>query len=324
MSDEVVKRLLASLDRNAVYVDVNPKRIDSVDKILGKARYTTDLVNCDASYVKVFRSPLPRGKISKIDYTEAQKIQGVTRVISSHDIPGTNRIGFFLPDQPVLCDEDVRYVGDPIVIVVAETPEAAKMAVDAVKCDITPLPGVFSVEEALEDSSPRIHEKGNLVASYHAGYGDCDAGFRKSGVILEGTYKTPYQEHVCLETEAALAIPENKGVTIITCAQGPFAVERAVRTALGGAVEKVRVIVPTVGGAFGGKVESMDEVACVAALAACLTTNLRYSRMTERNLLWPLKNGIRRLSREKSERRRKENCWLWRRTYFLTLEPMHI
>ena len=169
-------------------------------------------------------------------------------------------MGFFIQDQPLFCDKKVRFIGDAVSMVIAETPEAAELGVKAVEVDYEPLPAVFDPEDALRDGAVKIHEKGNFLDSYFVQKGDIEEGFRKADIIVKGRYQTPVQEQAYLETEAALAYPTREGITVLGSLQCPFAVEKAVKIVLGKAVPNVRIILAPTGGAFGGKEDAPDEV----------------------------------------------------------------
>ena len=256
-------------------------RIDSVEKVTGKVKYTTDLIEKDALYLRVVRSPYPHAFVKGLDKSLAEKVTGVTKVLTAKDIPGVNEIGFFIQDQPVMCDTKVRYIGDAVAMIVADSPEAAQLGVEAVKVQYEPLPGIFDPRDSLQTGATRIHEKGNLIDSFFIRKGDASIGLEKADIVVEGTYRTPIQEHAYLETEAAIGIPTEDGITVIACLQVPFAVEKAVRRVLGKAVKNVRIVQAPTGGAFGGKEDAPDDVAARVALAAYHTKKpvlLAYSR----------------------------------------------
>ncbi len=257
------------------------RRVDALEKVVGKTRYTTDMIDQTVLYLRIIRSPHAHALIKKMDFSESEKIPGVVRVVTARDVPGANEVGFFIQDQPLFCDKKVRFVGDSVAMVAAETPEAAELGVEAAKIDYEPLPGIFDPQEALQDGATRIHEKGNLLDHYFVRKGDVEDGFRRADVIVKGTYETPVQEQAYLETEAALAYPTPDGITVLGSLQCPFAVEKAVKIVLGKAVRNVRIILAPTGGAFGGKEDAPDEVCARAALATYLTkkpTLLAFSR----------------------------------------------
>jgi CO/xanthine dehydrogenase Mo-binding subunit len=246
-------------------------RIDAFEKVAGETRYTTDNVQEDALYVRVVRSPHPHALIKRIDASAAEHVQGVVRVATARDVPGSNYIGYVVQDRPLLCQERARFVGDSVAIVVADTPESAELGVQAVRVDYEQLPAVFDPEQALRPGAPAIHPSGNLTAAHMVNFGDAERGLAKADFVVKGVYRTPVQEHAYLETEAALAYPKKDGVVVLGSMQNPFMVKKAVATILGGAAPNVRIIQAPTGGGFGGKQDAPDEVCSMAALGAWLT-----------------------------------------------------
>ena len=138
-------------------------RVDALDKLTGKALYAGDVSFPGMLHLKILRSNRPHAKILHIRSDEAERHPGVVAVFTYKDIPGTNKIGFAQKDQPVLCDEKVRFIGDPVAMVAAETPEAAEEAISLIRVDYEDLPGVFNPEDALLPDTVKIHETGNLL-----------------------------------------------------------------------------------------------------------------------------------------------------------------
>jgi CO/xanthine dehydrogenase Mo-binding subunit len=271
------------------------RRIDALGKVLGKTRYTTDLIDQTVLYLRIVRSPHAHALVKKIDFSGTEKIPGVVRIVTARDVPGANEVGFFIQDQPLFCDKKVRFVGDAVAMVIAETPEAAELGVQAVRVEYEELSGLFDPQEALREGALKIHDKGNLLDSYFVKKGDVEEGFRQADVIVKGAYETPVQEQAYLETEAALAYPTDDGITVLGSLQCPFAVEKAVKIVLGKAVPNVRIILAPTGGAFGGKEDAPDEVCARAALATYLThkpTMLAFSRK-ESIIFHPKRHPIR-------------------------------
>ena len=195
----------------------------------------------------------------------------MVRVITAADIPGSKNFGAFVQDQPVLCYDKVRFIGDPVALVVAETPESAEGGVRAVEVQYEKLPAVFDPKESLSGKG-MIHERGNLLDRTIVSKGDVTRGLEEADFVVSGTYSTPMQEQAYLETEAALAQKETDGsVTVVGCMQAPFVVEHAVKMVLGSAVPSVRIVVAPTGGAFGGKEDAPEGVCAMAALATHLT-----------------------------------------------------
>lgn len=247
-------------------------RVDALDKVLGKTKYTTDLMQKDVLYVRIVRSVHAHALIKLIDLTAAEKISGVVRIVTAADVPGSNDIGFFIQDQPLFCRDKVRFIGDTMAMVIANSPETAELGVQAVRVEYEPLPEIFDAEKALDEGAAKIHDKGNKLDTHFLKKGDVEKGFAEADFILSGTYKTPIQEQAYLETEAALAYqPSEDSVVVIGSMQCPFAVEKAVKMVLGKAISNVRIIAAPTGGGFGGKEDAPDEVCARAALATYLT-----------------------------------------------------
>ena len=247
------------------------RRTDALEKALGETKYTTDNVQEDALYLRVVRSPHPHALIRRIDTSKAERVQGVVKVATARDIPGSNYIGYVVQDRPLLCVDKVRFVGDNVALVVADTPESAELGVQAVNVDYEELPAVFDPREALKPGAPAIHTSGNLTARHFVRVGDAERGLSKADHVVKGVYSTPVQEQAYLETEAALAFPKSEGVVVLGSMQNPFMVKKAVSTVLGRAVRDVRIIQAPTGGGFGGKQDAPDEVCAMAALGAWLT-----------------------------------------------------
>ena len=248
------------------------RRVDAIEKVLGRTKYTTDLPMKGVLFVRVVRSPHAHALIKAIDGSAAEKLTGVVRVVTAKDVPGSNEIGFFVRDQPLFCKDRVRFIGDAVAMVIAETPEAAEIAVRAVRVEYELLPPIFDPLKALDHNAAKIHEKGNLLDTRFVRKGDVEKGMRDADYIIRGTFRTPVQEQAYLETEAALAFgPEDGCITVVGSMQCPFAVERAVKTVLGDSVSKVRIIEAPTGGGFGGKEDAPDEVCARVALASYLT-----------------------------------------------------
>ncbi|MDG6969446.1 MAG: molybdopterin-dependent oxidoreductase, partial [Nitrososphaerota archaeon] len=203
-------------------------RIDAMEKAAGETKYTTDNVHEDALYVRVVRSPHPHALIRRVDGSSAEGVQGVVKVVTARDVPGSNYIGYVVPDRPLLCQDKVRFVGDSVALVVADTPESAELGVREVKVEYQELPAVLDPREALREGAPPIHPGGNLTARQLVRRGDAVKGLAEADFVLRGTYSTPVQEQAYLETEAALAYPRSRGVTVLGSMQNPFMVKKAV------------------------------------------------------------------------------------------------
>ncbi|NLF51033.1 MAG: xanthine dehydrogenase family protein [Leptolinea sp.] len=254
-------------------------RVDALEKVMGTARFSCDYYLPDMLVARCYRSPLPHARIKLIDSSEALKIPGVKAIITSEDFENHGRFGFPIVDMYMLAYARVRFAGDPIVAVAAEDEDSLQAALKALVVELEPLPGVFDPRNALDSDAPLIgenprdaegHPRGNLLIDYIVRQADPDTVLAKCDVVVDDEYTTMHQEHAYIETEGAVAVPwsGNSGVTVYAGCQSPFnARDNLVRT-LGLAEEDVRVIQPYVGGAFGGKDDTMYQtIAQVAKLA---------------------------------------------------------
>jgi len=237
---------------------------DAVDKATGQAKYYSDLHFNDMLYGRVLRANRPHALIKRIDTSLAQALPGVVAVLTHKDIQGTNRYGIVTPDQPVLCEDKVRYEGDAVALVAAEDPETAERALSLIEVDYESLPVVSDPIEAMKPYSPRVHEAGNIYRHAHIRNGDVESAFKKCAVVVENTYRTGRQMHMFLETEAGVGhLDEDGNVVLYVGGQCPYRDQLQIARALGIPREKIRVISSIVGGAFGGK----DEVTVQIQLA---------------------------------------------------------
>ena len=239
-------------------------RIDAKDKVTGKLIYPSDYYSDDMLWGKVLRSKYPHAKIKSINTSRAEKLKGVIAVLTHKDIEGSNRYGIAIQDQPVLCEDKVRYVGDAVAVVAGETKEIAEKAIELIEVDYEPLPLITNVHNALKSDAIKIHNKGNIILELHFNRGDVGQGFKECDLIVENTYFTPMMDHTFLETEAGFAKIDSDGnVTVWAGGQYPFRDQTQIARTLGYPMEKIRMIEPFTGGAFGGK----DEITCQILLA---------------------------------------------------------
>ncbi len=228
-------------------------RKDAFEKAIGMAKFASDLFPDDFLWVSTVRSKYPHARIVRIDVSKAIKMPGVVAVFTHRDVPN-NRYGVFVKDRPVLCDTHVRYIGDPVALVAAESMEEAEEAREEVVVEYEPLPAVTDPIAAMEPTSISIHEGGNICRSTRITFGDVVEGFRNSKIVVENVYKTSSQIHAYLETEAGVSYIDEYGrITVVAGGQSPYRDHHEIVSTLGLPPEKVRVITPYVGGAFGGK-----------------------------------------------------------------------
>ena len=226
--------------------------------------------------MKMLMAHRPHAIVKRVDTAKAEALPGVLLVLTSRDVP-SNEFGYYTYDQPVLCGpsekpyaDRVRYVGDRVAAVVAETEAIAAAACDLIEVDYEDLPVVCDMEEALEPGAPILHpDLGSNLFGHHKLYnGDVEEGFRQAEVIVEAVLNTPAQEHAYLQTEAGLAYIDEEGrVAVITTGQWGLKDRKQIAHALGLAEEQVRVIYPMTGGAFGGREDiSVQIIVGLAAL----------------------------------------------------------
>ena len=258
------------------------KRVDASDKVTGRAVYLDDMVVPGVLHAALVFPGCAHAVLRGVDASAARSMAGVRSTLTADDIPGENQVGVIDADQPLLPFDRIRYEGDAVAIVVAETAALAREAADAVSVDLTELPGVFDAVRAMEPDAPRVHDAGNVFLHDKVRKGDVDAGFDAADIIVEREFRTHHQEHCYLEPLAALAVPgDNGSMTVYGTMQCPFYVQKAVAGVLGLPLASVRVIQTVTGGGFGGKEDAPSEICACAALAAWKTgsaVKLVYSR----------------------------------------------
>lgn len=232
-------------------------KIGALDLVTGSAQYISDLERPHMLYGAITRSLIPHGKILYIDTTRAKRVSGVKTVITSKDIPDT-RVAFHIrmANKRPLTGDKVRYIGDEIAAVAAESEEAAQEACSLIKAEIEPLPAVFDIESALEPGAPLIHEDspGNISAEAHQVFGDVEEGFSKSDRIFETTYRTSAVPHCCMETRGVLAETDAQGrLTVWSPTQMPHVLREILSMVLQLPVKNIRVRKAYIGGTFGSR-----------------------------------------------------------------------
>jgi len=253
-------------------VGTSPPRLDGPGKAAGAARYIDDINPAGCLVAYVVTSPHAHARLKKVDVTEARRVPGVHAVLTAKDLPGKNQIGVVKEDQPLLATDRLRWHGDRVALIAADTRAAAEAAAALVKIEATPLPGVFDPVDSLVDGAPQIHEDGNLAAKMVVRKGDLAKALRQADVIIERSYSTGHQEHAYLETNGIIAEQQSDGSMLLRGSmQCPFYVQRIVARLLGLPHAKVRALQTTTGGAFGGKEDYPSEPASCAAVLALAT-----------------------------------------------------
>ena len=253
-------------------------RVDAKDKVTGHAIYGFDVDLPGMLYGATLRSPLPHAKIVEIETSGAKKAPGVRAVAEGRDFPFT--LGTAIKDQPFLAVDRVRYVGEPVVAVAAETEAAAMDALQKIRVKYEELPAVFDPREALKDESPLVHP--HLERYPHSGHpivpgtnicvlrtykvGDMERGFAEADEIFEDEFSAHAVSHATIEPHVAVAqyLPATNHYTIWSSTDRPYLLSRELAVALGIPADHIRYIVPYVGGAFGGKNTLVAEAIAVA------------------------------------------------------------
>jgi selenium-dependent xanthine dehydrogenase len=252
-------------------------RPDAVEKVNGKGVYADDLYVEGMLHARALRSRYPHARLLRVDVGRARAHPGVVAAITACDIPGRKDCGVHEVDWPVLCYDKVRYVGDAIALVVAESEEAAAEALNLIEVDYEPLPVVTGPKEAAASGAPILHElagaageHGNCLKHYHLENGDLAKGFAEADVIIEREYRTQTVEHAFIEPEAGLAVPDPVGrITVYCGGQIPFGDRSQIAATLNLPEDRIRVINCLIGGAFGGKEDVSVQIH--VALAAMIT-----------------------------------------------------
>ena len=236
--------------------------VGSRDVVTGKAAYCPDLEFPNMLVGKLLYSPHACARILRLDVSKARAIPGVAVVMTGKDIPGENSYLYWYPDQPLLVVDQVRYVGDAVAMVAAQSEDIAQAALEAIEVEYEPLEGIFDTEEAMQPDATRVWaDKENLHSHFVETWGDIDVGFEQADVIVENTYATQFQEHAMLETESAVAYTDFDGTMVVyASAQAPHRDRIQIARALGVPEVMVREITPNIGGAFGAKDEAHIQI----------------------------------------------------------------
>jgi len=250
----------------------NVPAVDALDKVTGRAKYGADYNQKGQLYGCVKYSDYPHARIISMDTGKAKALPGVRAVLTHQDVPGEKCFGGVIPHQVVLCSDKVRYLGDVVAIVAAETEEIALKTAELIEVQYNPLPVVTDPVEALRENSQSVHPGGNVCVHHKVRRGDVERAFSQSDVVLEREYCTQKVEHAYMEPEAVLVEPgENGGVTVTGSVQNLYSIRRALARVLALPLNRVRIRQATLGGSFGGKDEAMSALACRAALLALAT-----------------------------------------------------
>jgi xanthine dehydrogenase large subunit len=260
-----------------------PLNIDAAGHVTGRSIYVDDLPVMEGTLcAKIFDSAVAHGKIRKLDYSEALKMPGIIAIYSAADVPAANQIGGIIADEPLFAKDEVQFIGQPLLLVVAEDDDFAEDAFKKVVVQIDPLPVVTDPRIAFQNgqllSGSRTFKKGDVLTA-----------FPRCAYVFEGRAETGGQEHLYLETQGAYAFPlEHGSIKIFSSTQGLRHVQETVAHVLGVGMNRVEVDVTRLGGGFGGKEDQAAMFATMAALAVfklnkpvkCIPHRMEDMRMT--------------------------------------------
>ncbi len=269
----------------AITVGQSIPRVDGVEKVTGRALYTSDVRLPGMVHAKILRSPLPHARIRRIDASKAAAIPGVVAVLTKDNLNVSSpHYGAYIKDQPVVALEKVRYAGDIVAAVAAANGKIAERAVHEIEVDYEELPGIFSVEDALSESAVIIHdensarkdpkygygaslirhESSNIFYHFHYERGDVERAFDDSDQVFEETYYLSSAQHYPLESHVSVADFQDDQVTIWSGSQTPFPLRQEIARMFGLPLSRVRVMVPYIGGGYGAKSGIKYEAVAVA------------------------------------------------------------
>lgn len=249
-------------------------RHDAKAKVTGKAKYADDLKFYGMLHAVPVYSDYVHAKINSINVTGAVNSQGVVKVVTAKDILGNVCFGQIHKDYAMLADDKIRFNGDVVALVIADTRENAILAAQKIIVDATPLPLILDTEKALEDQTNLVHEKKgtNIINEHKVRRGDVEKGFAESEFILEKIFTTQFIEHGYIEPESAICFLRDDGVMEVHGGmQHPYSTRRFVATILGVKLSEVDVVGTPMGGGFGGKDDTIAIICARAALCAKLT-----------------------------------------------------
>ena len=242
------------------------KNIDSKGHVTGRSIYIDDIPEqAGTLYGAVVLAPVAHGIIKSIDFTAAQNMHGVVKILTPADIPGENQIGSIIQDEQLFAEDEIHFMNQPVALVLAIDEETAWLAAEKVNFEIDEKKAVTSAREAAANQSflvpPRTFKQGNI-----------DGSWNECNYVIEGSATSGGQEHLYLETQGSYAVPgENGNIKIYSSTQGPTAIQKITARVLGYPMHKIEVDVNRLGGGFGGKEDQATPWAVMAALGAYVT-----------------------------------------------------
>lgn len=293
-------------------VGSNTTRVDGVDKVTGGAKFTGDLNLPELLEAKVLRSPFPHALIESIDATSAEKLPGVAAVLTRADVQDISPFyGNCLRDRPLVALDKVRFAGEPVAVVAAESGLIAEEALSLIDVRYRELPCVATVDDALAGGAPRVHDRTAGAGEFHevAGlgcdprpnvchyeayeHGDIARGFAAADETVEETFEFPMVYQYAMEPHTAVACVTPAGITIWTSSAHPFLVRAELAHMFGCAQSRVEVIVPFVGGAYGSKSYFKIEPLAVATARKTAGRPVRIAQSVPESMLTTRRHSAR-------------------------------
>ena len=265
------------------YVGKNILKVDAQDKVTGQAQYSDDIYFDNMLYLKIKRATYPHAYLHRIDTSKVQEVPGVVKIITAADIPEVKNFGLIIKDQPVLIGigQKMRYMGDALAIVIAESKEAASRATGLIEVEVEKLEVISDPLRAMEKDAPLIHKDSNILVTHYLEKGDIKKGFAQADVIVENEYRTSFLDQVPLQTEAGVGVfdPETEIIKLWAATQWLHDTQADIAQSLGLPKEKIRIIQPVIGGAFGKKEDiSVHIHLALAAIATKRPVKFSYTR----------------------------------------------
>jgi xanthine dehydrogenase molybdenum-binding subunit len=261
---ELISPPISSLsDTPLTNIGINQARPDAIEKVTGDAIFTDDIKFEGMLYARAKRAEIPHGILVNLNTDAAKALQGVKAVLTAENIPGNHYHGIVIQDWPSIIGigERVRYVGDTIAIVAAETSDIAAKAIELIEAEFKLIEVVDNPVLARDSEAPVLHDNGNLLKHIKVRKGDISEGFLQADTIIERTFYTQTTEHAFLEPECSLAVPLDDGrMEIYVGSQIPYADRSQIAGALNWPEERIRVIGQLMGGGFGGKEDIAGQI----------------------------------------------------------------
>ena len=236
------------------------ERIDAIEKVTGSAKYAGDIRLEKMLHAGLVRSPHAHASVTRIDTSAAEKLPGVRAVATIFEVPKVIEYWFSLrtekkKKQMYLCDNVVRFIGDPVLALAADDRRTLAKALSLVEVEYDPLPALQDPFKAMQETDIKIHSRGNIAFKVNKAYGDVLNGFQKADIVVENTYRTSKQKHAALEPFGTCVAHygSNGKLTVYSSTQLPHWSRHYIAGALDLPLNRVRVIKPHTGGAFGGR-----------------------------------------------------------------------